>query len=305
MTHPYSGVFPIAPTTFTDDGELDPASQRRAIDFLIGAGVAGICILANYSEQFSLSDDERERLTAEILAHVAGRVPVIVTTSHFSSRVAVERSRGAQAAGAAMVMLMAPYHGATLRVGEGAVRDHFALVADAIDIPVMIQDAPMSGTALPPAFLASLAREVPRISYFKVESGNVADKLRELIRLGGDAVAGPFDGEESITLIPDLEAGATGTMPGGTCPEVLSEILALWRAGHREEAVARYESVLPLISFENKLCGLQATKVLLKAGGVIASDAVRHPLAPLSAPIRDRLVAIARRLDVLALRWAG
>src|SRR5919197_5779144 len=102
----YSGVFPIAPTTFDERGELDLESQKRAVEFMIDVGVDGICILANFSEQFSLTDDERERLTGLILDHVAGRVPVIVTTSHFSSRIAAERSRRAEAAGAAMVMLM-------------------------------------------------------------------------------------------------------------------------------------------------------------------------------------------------------
>src|SRR5262247_1966078 len=100
----YKGVFPVAPTTFTGSGELDLESQKRAIDFMIDAGSNGICILANFSEQFVLSDQERELLTTAILKHVAGRVPVIATTTHFSSHVCVERSRRAQDEGAAMVM---------------------------------------------------------------------------------------------------------------------------------------------------------------------------------------------------------
>src|SRR5919205_2903177 len=106
----YAGVFPIAPTTFDDNGDLDLESQTRAIDYLIDAGVNGICILANYSEQFAIGDDERERLTTRILDHVAGRVPIIVTTTHFSSKIAAERSRPAQQAGAAMGIVEAPHH---------------------------------------------------------------------------------------------------------------------------------------------------------------------------------------------------
>lgn len=121
---PYTGVYPIAPTTFDERGDLDLESQKRSIDFLIDAGVDGICILANYSEQFALTDAERQLLTQVIIDHVAGRVPVIVTTSHFGTRIAAERSRAAQAAGAAMVMLMAPYHGATLRAEEVGIVEH-------------------------------------------------------------------------------------------------------------------------------------------------------------------------------------
>src|SRR4030095_17004359 len=97
-------------------GDLDLERQKRCVDFMIDAGSNGICILANFSEQFVLSDQEREVLTTTILQHVAGRVPVIVTTTHFSSRVCVDRSRLAQDLGAAMVMVMPPYHGATVRV---------------------------------------------------------------------------------------------------------------------------------------------------------------------------------------------
>src|SRR5881628_419655 len=118
MAARYKGVFPVVPTTFNDAGELDLESQKRCVDFMIDAGSDGLCILANFSEQFSLSDDERDLLTTTILAHVRGRVPVIVTTTHFSSRVCAERSRRAQDLGAAMVMVMPPYHGATLRVAE-------------------------------------------------------------------------------------------------------------------------------------------------------------------------------------------
>ena len=80
----------------------------------------------------------------------------------------------------------------------------------------MIQDAPVSGTPLSAAFLARMAtRDRARCAYFKIETAGAAAKLRELIRLGGDAIEGPWDGEEAITLLPDLDAGATGAMTGG------------------------------------------------------------------------------------------
>ncbi|HEY6355784.1 MAG TPA: dihydrodipicolinate synthase family protein, partial [Burkholderiaceae bacterium] len=102
----HRGVFPVAPTPFNEAGEIDLASQKRCIDFMIDAGSQGVCILANFSEQFVLADDERELLARTIIEHVAGRVPVIVTTTHFSTRLTIERSRRAQALGAAMVMVM-------------------------------------------------------------------------------------------------------------------------------------------------------------------------------------------------------
>ncbi|MGN6362609.1 MAG: dihydrodipicolinate synthase family protein [Thermomicrobiales bacterium] len=300
---PLTGVFPIAPTTFTAGGDLDLASQQRALDFLVDAGVDGICILANYAEQFALTDAERDELTDLCLAHIAGRVPVIVTTSHFSTRIAVERSRRAEAAGAAMVMLMPPYHGATLRADETGVAEYFRQVAAAITIPVMVQDAPLSGATLSAPFLARLAQDVPNLAYFKIESAFAASKLRDLIALAGDAIDGPFDGEEGITLGADLEAGATGTMPSAMIPEVLGRVVRDYLAGRREDALALYHRHLPLINFENRQCGLRACKALMREGGIIASDATRHPTAPLHPATRAGLLSLARQMDPLILRW--
>ncbi|MBA3479770.1 MAG: dihydrodipicolinate synthase family protein [Lautropia sp.] len=299
----FTGIFPVVPTTFTEEGELDLESQMRCVDFLIDAGSNGLSILANFSEQFSLSDDERESLTASILEHVAQRVPVIVTTTHFSSRICIERSRRAQEAGAAMIMVMPPYHGATLRVTEERCFDFFARLSDALDIPIMVQDAPVSGTPLSAAFLARMAREIEQVSYFKIETAGAASKLRELIRLGGSAVEGPWDGEEAITLFPDLEAGATGSMTGGGYPDGLRPILDDYLAGRREQARAGYERWLPLINYENRQCGPLACKILMKEGGVIRSEAPRHPFAPVHPETRKGLIETAQRLDPLVLRW--
>jgi 2-keto-3-deoxy-L-arabinonate dehydratase len=299
----YRGIFPVAPTTFTESGELDLPSQKRCIDFMIDAGSDGLCILANFSEQFVLSDEEREILTRTILAHVAGRVPVIVTTTHFSTKVCAERSRRAQDMGAAMLMVMPPYHGATFRVSEQQIHEFYARLSDAVDIPIMIQDAPASGTVLTAAFLARMAREIEQVSYFKIETAGAAAKLRELIRLGGDAIEGPWDGEEAITLYPDLEAGATGSMTGGGYPDGIRPIIEAHRAGEREKAYALYREWLPLINYENRQAGLLAAKSLMKEGGVIACEAPRHPLPAMHPDTRAGLIETARRLDPLVLRW--
>jgi dihydrodipicolinate synthase/N-acetylneuraminate lyase len=300
---PLAGVFPIAPTPFTEAGELDLAGQRRVLDCMIDQGVDGICILANYSEQFLLADDERDVLLELCLAHVAGRIPVIVTCSHFSTRIAAARAAKAAAEGAAMVMLMPPYHGTALRADEAGMIAHFARVAAAAPLPIMVQDAPLSGVALSVPFLVRLAREVPAVRYFKIEVPGAAAKLRGLIEAGGAAIAGPFDGEEAITLMADLDAGATGTMPSALLPDLIKPVLAHHRAGRRDDAGAAYARMLPLINFENRQCGLRATKAVMMAGGVIESDAVRHPLEPLHPATRAGLLELARALEPIALRW--
>ena len=299
----WTGVFPIAPTPFTGSGDLDPDGQRRVLECMIDQGVDGICILANYSEQFLLADAERDALLDLCLAHVAGRVPVIVTCSHFSTRIAVARARRAAAGGASMLMLMPPYHGTALRADDEGIVEHFAAVAQAAGIPLMVQDAPLSGVTLSVPLLARLAREVPGVSYFKIETPGTAAKLRALIAAGGDAIAGPFDGEESITLLADLDAGATGTMPSALVPDLIKPVVTQHLAGRRAEAAVQYARILPLINYENRQCGLRATKEAMVEGGVIASAHVRHPLTALHPATRAGLLELLRALDPIVLRW--
>lgn len=300
----YKGVFPVVPTTFTASGELDLESQKRCVDFMIDAGSNGLCILANFSEQFVLSDAEREILTRTILSHVKGRVPVIVTTTHFSTQITIARSLQAQELGACMVMVMPPYHGATIRASETQIYDYYAKLSDALNIPIMIQDAPVSGTPLSVPLLTRMAKEIQQVSYFKIETPGAASKLRELIRVGGDSIEGPWDGEEAITLLPDLDAGATGAMTGGAYPDGIRTIVDAYAAGQREEAIEQYGRWLPLINYENRQGGILTAKALMKEGGVIACDAGRHPFPPMHPAVRAGLIETAKRLNPMVLQWA-
>jgi 2-keto-3-deoxy-L-arabinonate dehydratase len=304
MKVPLTGVVPVVPTVFHDDETVDLDGTARVADYLLDAGVDGLCLLANYSEQFALADAERDAIARRLLEHVAGRVPVIVTTSHYSARITAARSRAAQDLGAAMVMVMPPFFGATLTVPGAAVIEYFRQLAEAIDIPVMVQDAPLSPTPLPASLLIDLVRQVPQVQYVKIEVPQAADKLHALVSALGPSLPGPFDGEESITLIPDLDAGATGTMPSSSVPAELGAIVRSYRSGDRDSAVRGWENLLPLIHFENRQCGLRAQKILLAEGGIIASDRTRAPLGPVSPRTRRGLIELAAARDLLILRWA-
>ncbi len=299
----WTGIYPIAPTPFHDGGALDIEGKKRVLDLMIDQGVDGICILANYSEQFALSDDERAELLDVCLRHVADRVPVIVTCSHFSTDVVIARAKASQSAGAKMIMLMPPYHGALLKPDEQGIFEHFERVAAAISIPIMVQDAPLAGVTLSVPLLVRMAREIPNVSYFKIEMPGTAAKLRALIAAGDEAIIGPFDGEEGITLLADLQAGATGTMTSALIPDLIRPIVTDYLAGETEAARAGYDKLLPVINFENRQCGLRATKEALVEGGVIKSAFVRHPQTALHPATRAELIGMLKSVDPLILRW--
>ncbi len=303
MTRPgYSGIWPVAPTPFNDDGTLDLGGMRRVLDCMIDQGNDGICILANYSEQFLLSDAERETLTRLCLEHVAARVPVIVTISHFATDIVVARAEQAKELGADIVMMMPPYHGALLKGTPDQTFEQFRRVGE-VGIPIMLQDAPLSGIELAVPLLARMAREIEMLKLFKIESAGAAGKLRALLQEAGDAIDGPFDGEEGITLLADLDAGATGSMTSAMIPDVIRPIITAHLSGDRDTAANGYARVLPAINHENRQCGFRAAKAAMAQGGVIRSEFCRHPVAPLDPDTRARLIELISPLDPVVLRW--
>ena len=299
---PYSGIWPVAPTAFADDGTVDLEGSARALECMIDQGSDGVCILANYSEQFLLSDEERRSLTKMSLSHIDGRVPVIVTISHFATDIVVSRAQQAKEMGADIVMMMPPYHGAALKGTAEQTYEQFARVGE-VGIPIMLQDAPLSGVDLSVPLLSRMAREIEMLKLFKIESAGAASKIRSLLAEAGDHVDGPFDGEEGITLMADLDAGATGTMTSATITDQIKPILACHFAGDRDGAKDAYARVLPAINHENRQCQFRAAKEAMKEGGVIGSARSRHPVAPLPEWARLQLLELLKPLDPVVLRW--
>ncbi len=298
----YSGIWPVAPTPFHPNGEVDYEGMKRVLDCMIDQGVDGICILANFSEQFLITDAEREALSRLSLEHVAGRVPVIVTISHYATHIALQRACLSKELGAAMVMMMPPYHGALLKGTPDQTFEQFAKVGE-VGIPIMIQDAPLSGVELSVPLLVRMAREIEMVKLFKIECPQAANKLRALIEQGGEAIEGPFDGEEAITLMADLQAGATGSMTSAMIPDQIKPVIEHFLAGKPNQAAFAYARVLPAINFENRQCGFRATKVVMEEGGVIQSSFCRHPIPSLHPQTRAGLLELLQPLNPVALSW--
>lgn len=298
----YKGIWPVAPTPFHPDGSVDYDGMRRVIDCMVDQGCDGICILANFSEQFLITDEERRKLTELSLEHMAGRLPVIVTISHYATDIAVDRARHAKAHGASIVMMMPPYHGALMRGTAEQTFQQFARVGD-VGLPIMIQDAPLSGVDLPVPLLVRMAREIEMVKLFKIECAQAAAKLRALIAEGGDVIEGPFDGEEAITLLADLDAGATGSMTSAMIPDQIKPVIEAHAQGDRETAKTAYARVLPAINHENRQCGFRSAKAVMVEGGVIKSAFCRHPIPPLHPDTHAQLLDLVRPLDPVALRW--
>jgi 2-keto-3-deoxy-L-arabinonate dehydratase len=180
-------------------------------------------------------------------------------------------------------------------------------VSDAIDMPIMIQDAPVSGT---PLAASLLARELANIAHQDRGPHTAAKSAPDCRR--GDASVGPCDDEEAITLMADLDADATGATTGGGCPDVIRQILTPFFADRRNDAIAAYNRWLSLINDDNRQCGLSAAPRLPSARSRRSTDPRRpardHKDArpPLDGMIRSpsAVSAPARHtLDRAAVQW--
>ena len=298
----YQGMWPVAPTPFHENGEVDYEGMDRVIDCMVDQKVEGICILANYSEQFLISDEEREKLTKLCMKKIDGRAKTIVTVSHFATDIVRPRAELAKSLGADIIMMMPPYHGALLKGNPDQIFEQFNEISK-VGIPIMIQDAPLSGIELSVPLLTKMINEIENLTCFKIESTNAASKIRALIKNCSEKLDAPFDGEESITLYADLEAGISGSMSSALLPEKIAPVIDYFWNNEKDKAEEVYNSILPLINFENRQCGFRATKTVMKEGGVIKSDFCRDPIKPLDQDTKNLLLNFAKRYDLLTYKW--
>ena len=295
-------MWPVAPTPFHNNGEVDYDGMGRVLECMIEQKVQGICILANYSEQFLLSDDEREKLTKLCMKKIDGRVKTIVTVSHFATDIVRPRAELAKSLGADIIMMMPPYHGSLLKGNPDQIFEQFNEISK-VGIPIMIQDAPLSGIELSVPLLTKMINEIEQLTCFKIESANAASKIRALIKNCSSRLDAPFDGEESITLYADLEAGISGSMSSALLPEKIAPVIDQFWNNEKDKAEEVYNGILPLINFENRQCGFRATKTVMKEGGVIKSDFCRDPIKPLDLDTKNLLLNFAKRYDLLTYKW--
>lgn len=171
---------------------------------------------------------------------MGSRKAVLITCKHFRTQFAIERARYAAARGASLLDADAALSRREPQ-RRPSMLDRFGRIADAAKISILVLNALLSGVTLTMSFLVRLAREMPRFSYFNIEVPFAAAKPRTLTDAGGEAILGPFDGEEAITMMPDLDAGASGTIPGALLPDLLRPVIDHHTTGRRREAALPME----------------------------------------------------------------
>lgn len=290
------GVCTIALTPFTGEGDLDEESIDSLAGFYLNSGVHGVTILGIMGEAHKLSDVERQAVTERYISAIGGRVPVVAGCSAVATRIVVEMARAAEEAGAAAVMVAPPNNQRSLDL----VFEHYRRVAEAVSVPVVVQDEPVNtGVVMPAPFLARLVDEIEGCRHVKLEEAPTTIKISALLNYAKTEV-GVFGGLGGMYFYEELARGAAGIMTGFAYPHVLVETYRRFVEGEKREAQEYFFRYLPLIRFEAQLGvgGVGIRKEILKLRGVISSSHVRFPAPALD---EETLRELENLVEVLGL----
>lgn len=281
----FEGVYPILATPFEENESPDLESFDRLVRFIGGLGVDGITILGVLGEANRLLDSEREQLIRTAIA-AAGKLPVIVGTSHSGSRAARDLSQMAQELGAQAVMVT-PHAEAV--PNDDRVAEYYKTIAEGLRIPIVMQDHPASTQVhMSAPLLLRIIREVPQIACIKEEAVPTAAKIRALSAGMKERKVPILTGLGALYALFDLEAGSSGFNTGFAFPEVLAAMVKAMRDGDWARVREIYARFLPLIVFEQQP-GVAIRKEILRLRGAIRGGKVRHPGAPLQPATADQL----------------
>lgn len=294
------GLVPILATPFRPNGELDPPSLRRLIEFQLASQVDGVAVFGMASEAFALTQADRQQVLATVTDVVAGQCPIVAGINCTSTATAIEQIHDIRGA-AHTLMVLPPFMVKPTATQLVDFYGDVARVATATDMQVMVQDAPgATGVTMAPTLVAELA-SIDGVTSVKVEAPPTAPKVaavRAALVDGGTAILG---GQNAQFVLEEYGRGAVGTMPACEFVDLLAPILAAWQDGQQEAARRRFAELLPLIVF-----GLQqgiawaVHKEVLVARGIIEHSAVRSPAQNLDAAGRASLAAIVSALGLQA-----
>jgi 4-hydroxy-tetrahydrodipicolinate synthase len=290
----FSGSLVAIVTPMRADGSLDWAAWTRLLDFHLGNGTNGIVVGGTTGESATLTDEELRELTERAVAHVRGRVPIIVGTGSSSTAVTVARTRVLSALQVDGVLVVTP---AYVKPTQEGLYQHFRAVAEASRVPVILYNVP-SRTAVDmlPSTVARLA-SVPRIAAVK-EAVPDAARFRELV-----AACGPqfvvLSGDDS-TAREAIYSGAKGviSVTANVAPRAMSDMVAAALRGDRAAADSLDRRIATLHrDLFTESNPIPAKWALWRMG--LIDKGIRLPLTELSAAGQATLTATLRAAEVI------
>jgi 4-hydroxy-tetrahydrodipicolinate synthase len=275
-------------------GPVDYPTLDRLVDRQIEGGTNWVVPCGTTGESPTLSHEEHDKVIEAVVARVAGRCGVMAGTGSNSTAEAIRLTRHARTAGVDAAMLVAPYYN---RPSPEGLYRHFAAVADAVDLPIVLYNVPArTGVEIPNGVVVRLRKAYPHIAAIKHATGRVSG-VTELL---GECDIAVLSGDDSLTW-PLMALGAVGVVSvlGNLLPELLQSLVEAALAGDARSALEHHRRVHDLAegigSFgPNPL----PIKTAMALSGLIEEE-FRLPLCPLPPEGRAGIDKVLRRAMVL------
>jgi 4-hydroxy-2-oxoglutarate aldolase len=272
------GVFPPIPTPFDDLGRVDHQALRDNLDRWNRYDLAGYVVLGSNGEAVYLTEDEKIRVWETARDAVPSGKLLIAGTGCESTQETIALTQTAAAAGADAALVVTPHYYSGKMTPSGLLR-HYAEVAAASPIPVMIYNVPKFTHVDLDAATVAQASHHPNIVGIKDSSGNVA-KLSDVVRLaepGFQVLAGAGG-----VFFSGLTMGAVGGILAlaNVAPRESIDIQRLHDAGHWDEAAELQRQMLPVNAAVTTVYGIAGLKTALDMLGYYGGP-VRSPLLDL------------------------
>jgi 4-hydroxy-tetrahydrodipicolinate synthase len=295
MQDNFFGMHWMLATPFDQNEDVDTASIPRLVEKAREVGCRGVVALGVTGEAARLTDKERA-LVAEKVIDSASGMPVTLGATAASTKAAIANCKEAQSLGAAAVMVASP---PMPKPNLDALFTHYQRIADAVDLPIVVQDYPQtSGVQMPVSFIARLAEGIPSVRYLKLEDPPTPPKITAIKGLIGDRL-GIFGGLGGVFLLDELARGSMGAMTGFAYPEVLVEVIKHMAEGDKAKAEEVFYRHLPIILFESQEgIGLSIRKEALHHRVLIKTPRVRSPGAGITEATRKELLHLIERLGL-------
>ncbi|MBD1396398.1 dihydrodipicolinate synthase family protein [Pontibacter sp. JH31] len=283
----WHGVYPALTTKFQADGAIDYRTFMRNVDAQLEAEVEGIILGGTLGESSVLTTAEKQELTERTIAHVAGKVPVILNIAEGATHEAINRAREAEAMGAKGLMLLPPMRYAA---DHREVVAYFRAVADSTSLPIMIYNNPVDyKTQVTLAMFDELLVH-ENIQAVKESTRDVSNVTRMISRYSDRIKV--LCGVDTLAM-ESLLMGAHGWVAGLVCafPKETVAIYKLVQAGRIQEALEIYRWFLPLLELDIHPKLVQYIKLAEQQVG-LGTEHMRPPRLPLIGEERERILAI-------------
>ncbi|HVX31222.1 MAG TPA: 4-hydroxy-tetrahydrodipicolinate synthase [Nitrolancea sp.] len=287
----FQGSFVALITPFRA-GRLDEAALRTLIEFQIANGTHGLIPCGTTGESPSLTTAEWERVSEIVLAQAAGRVPVLLGTGTNNTEVTIERTRRARELGADGALVVTPYYN---RPTQEGLYQHFAAIADAVDLPLMLYNVPgRTGSNLLPETAARLA-SIPTIVALKEASGSVEQASQMVAAVGEHLTV--LSGDDALTL-PMMSVGARGVVSvvANVAPRPVATLVEAMLAGELARARGLHHQLADLTRALFIETNPIPVKTVASWLGFCTAE-LRLPLVPLSPTSERRLRQVWERYD--------